>query len=95
MQFFKQFVLSLPIGLLLVLKAATAYCNHTVASHLVLNTETANSLYTDSSDTETPQYVDLFTSGNYLMLKGQLNSKPAYFLIDTGASFTVLHNKLA
>ncbi len=55
----------------------------------------ASNLLTDSTSVETAHHVDLFASGNCLMLKCQLNGKPAYFLIDTGASFTILHSKSA
>ena len=39
--------------------------------------------------------VTLFNAGNYLMLECELNGKSAYFMVDTGASFTVLHSKFA
>jgi len=78
-----------------IVATTLAYSNHTVAPHFALNTTTAYSLFTDSTTTETSRYVNLFKAGDYLMIKCQLNGKPAYFLIDTGASFTVLHSKLA
>jgi len=63
---------------------------------LFLSTQvTAGNLQTDSASVESTHDVSLFTSGNYLMLRCQLNGKPAYFLIDTGASFTILHSKSA
>jgi predicted aspartyl protease len=58
-------------------------------------TATANNIFNDSTATETSSYVNLFKAGKYLMLKCQLNGKPAYFLIDTGASFTILNSKSA
>jgi len=62
---------------------------------LATTTTAANNLFIDSTATETSSYVNLFKAGNYLMLKCQLNGKPAYFLIDTGASFTILNSKSA
>jgi predicted aspartyl protease len=62
---------------------------------LATTTTAANKLFIDSTAIETSSYVNLFKAGNYLMLKCQLNGKPAYFLIDTGASFTVLNSKSA
>jgi len=66
-----------------------------ILSAITTTTATGNNLFTDSTATKTTNYVNLFKAGNYLMLKCQLNGKPAYFLIDTGASFTVLNSKSA
>ena len=66
-----------------------------ILSAITTTTATGNNLFTDSTATKTTNHVNLFKAGNYLMLKCQLNGKPAYFLIDTGASFTVLNSKSA
>ena len=41
------------------------------------------------------QSIHLLAAGNHLVLKGYLNGKSTHFLLDTGASYTVLHSKLS
>ncbi len=64
-----------------------------ILSAITTTTATGNNLFTDSTATKTTNYVNLFKAGDYLMIKCSLNGKPAYFLIDTGASVTVLNSK--
>ena len=48
-------------------------------------------LANDSIETK----VDLLPADNHFLIKGKINGKNAYFLLDTGASYTVLHSKSA
>ena len=45
-------------------------------------------------ETDTIQ-APLYKAGKYLLVEGKLNGKPAFFLVDTGASYSILHQKLA
>jgi len=54
-----------------------------------------NSNQFENTNSDSITEVGLFSVDNHLLIKGKLNGKNAYFLLDTGASCTVLHSKLA
>ncbi|GJM29536.1 MAG: hypothetical protein DHS20C17_21710 [Cyclobacteriaceae bacterium] len=39
--------------------------------------------------------IDMLPAKNHFLIRGEINGKRAYFLLDTGASYTVLHRKSA
>ena len=78
--------INLAIGLLFFLATTKVYGNWEVISHV----PPVKSQLIGSLDLEAK---DLFYAGNYLMVECQLNGKSAYFMIDTGASYTVLNSK--
>jgi predicted aspartyl protease len=85
----KKAYINLFIGLLLLFLATTkAYCKAEVISHFPEEKPQLISLMELKA-------MDLFLAGHYLMVECQLNGKVAYFMIDTGASYTVLNSKSA
>ena len=75
------------------------YCNRVftcIVGGMLLIPETATA--TVKYHSVPPHYtqtLELFNAGNYLMLECQLNGKSAYFMVDTGASFSIIDNRMA
>ncbi len=69
----------------------------TISGNSMDTTEAATITKTPKTVVDKPRLktIALLNAGDYLILKCRLNGKSAYFMIDTGASFTVLHYKFA
>lgn len=85
MKFINVLFIGLCLGILLL--SARAICNPWFTSDTL--TETHHTIAPHSALT-----IDLFKAGEYLMLECKLNGKSAYFLVDTGASFSIIHSRL-
>ena len=101
MKFSKTLIFTLTFGVIII-QLATAraaqpssykdFGGQAAYNSLKLGTDSTSTRHTVASHS-TFKSVALFNAGDYLMLECKLNGKLAYFMIDTGASFTVLHSR--
>ena len=62
---------------------------------LVSSPTLASDPFIPSNKDSIERKVDLLPADSHFVIKGKINGKKAYLLVDTGASYTVLHSKSA